>query len=177
MIKLLKYLFIFVVFLEALIIFAPKQRLFNALLHELDINKVNLNSYVFSEDLFFINLKNTNLLYDDIDIAKVNQTNIESYVFYNEIKVNKIKIDESLNSILPSKIDEINIVYSILNPLYVDINVYSPLYKAKGYVDILNKKLIMSINLSKQFKSKYPKIMRQLKFDKDTKEYIYEYSL
>jgi len=175
--KLLKYLLLIFIFVESIVLFMPKERLFNALLFELDSNKINLKSYSFSDDLFSIDLNNINILYDNIDIANTSNIKAISYIFHNEINVNDIKIDNSLNSILPSKVDNVNIVYSILNPLFIDIRIYSSLYKATGYIDVLKKKLIMNINLSKQFKSKYPKIMRQLKYDKNTKEYIYEYSL
>jgi len=177
MIKFLKFVLLMIVFFAFLIIFSPKEKLFNFALLNLQKEKITLNSYTFKDKLFTFNIKNSNLIYDSIETAKINNINFSTYILYNSLDIKNININDSFSQFVPSKIKNLKIVYSILNPLYVDINLHSKEFKVDGYFDILKQKVFLKFNMSKIFKKKYSKLLRELKYNIKTKDYTYEYKL
>ena len=59
----------------------------------------------------------------------------------------------------------------------ISININTSLYKANGYFDFYKKKLYLDVSVSSHFKNTYPKILKKMKYNKNTKGYTYEYSL
>jgi len=173
----LKTILFSLLFMVVFILFLPKEQLFIKAVNEAYKQKVYLQNYTFSEDLISSNIKNTNIIYDGINIVNIKNTDIKVWLFYNDINIKNISLDESLNSFVPSKIDNVNINYSVLNPLFVNANVKSKLFSVKINFDILNMKLNAVFKSSKFFRNKYSKLLKELKYDKKIKDYTYEYKL
>jgi hypothetical protein len=166
-----------VLFFILILVFLPKQRIINLALMELKDNKILLSSYKLSNKLFMFDVSNINLYYNGIQSVKIEQIYIKPYLIFDDIIIKDIKIDDSLSQFIPPSIELVKINYNILSPLNITINIYSKLYKIKGKFNILDKKLKLNINVSKKFKTEYPKILNKIKYDKNTKDYIYEYQL
>lgn len=177
MIKLLKMISLIVLFFTLLLVFAPKQKIFNQLLYTLQDNKILLSQHNFNDELFSFNITNIMVLYKDIETISINKIKIKPYLLFNEIQITKIQIDDSLKQFLPASVDLVTIQHTIFDPLNLKIKMYSKLFKINGIYDILNKKIILNVNISKRFKTLYPKIIKKLKYDKTKKEYTYEYQL
>ena len=172
-----KYFLYLVLFLSVFILFLPKEQLFNYAVNKLYNEKIYLKDYTYKESLTSSNIKNINIIYDSINIANINNINGELFLVYNNVDIRDIKLDESLNSFVPSKIRYININYNILKPLYIYSKVDSKQYSIKIKFDILNLKIKAIFKTSKFFRKKYQKLLRELKYDKDIKDYTYEYKL
>jgi hypothetical protein len=175
--SLLKYFFIIILFFTVLIVFFPKEQLFNYAVNKLYNQKIYLTNYKYQDNLTNINIQNTNIIFESINMAHIDNIDAKLFVVYNNIDINNISIDESLNSFVPSTIKNININYNILKPLFIYSNVNSKIYSVKITFDILNMKLKAIFKTSKFFRKKYPKLLRELKYDKNIKDYTYEYKL
>ena len=176
--KMILKLFSFVVlFFTIVILFLPKEQLFYKLINTASQNKVYLSDYTFKENLVSSNIKNINTIYDGINIANIKNIDAKVLLVYNNINITGINLDESLNSFVPSKIKSINIRYSVINPLNVFVDVYSKLYSIKIDFDLIDMKINAVFKTSKFFRKKYKKLLRELKYDKDIKDYTYEYKL
>ncbi len=175
--KYLKYISLTILFFIFLIIFSPKERIFNVALNKLYNNKIVLKTYEYDDSLFSMNIKNAILVYDGIEIAQIQTINIFTLIYANTMLIDSIKLDDSLNHILPSKINIATLKYSVFNPLSITININTSLYKANGYFDFYKKKLYLDVSVSSHFKNTYPKILKKMKYNKNTKGYTYEYSL
>lgn len=175
--KLIKIIVLIVLFFAFLIIFYPKEKFFNYALFNIQKEKIVLNNYKFKEQLFGFNLINTDILYDNINMANIKQSKINTYILFNKVTLKNIKLDDSLNQFLPSNINSAQVSYNVLNPLFIDINIYAKEFKIKGYFDIINQKIFLKFKMSKIIKRKYKKLINELKYDKQTKDYTYEYKL
>ncbi len=179
MIKLFRIILYFIVFIYSLIIFLPKENLFFYIINQLENEKIFLN-YTKSEDKFLkFRLDNIEIEYDDIKIAQISKIKIENYFFYNQITIKNIISDNSLQTFIPRTISNIKVIYSILDPLDINIKIDSRLANAIGTIDIINKKLSLVLNISKKFQKRYPMIIKNLKFKEKTNKggkYSYEYN-
>ena len=172
-----KYFLYLVLFLSVFILFLPKEQLFNYAVNKLYNEKIYLKDYTYKESLISTNIKNTNIIYDSINIVNINNIKSELFLVYNNVDIRNINLDDSLNSFVPSKIRYININYNILKPLYIYSKVDAKQYSIKIKFDILNLKIKAIFKTSQFFRKKYPKLLRELKYNKDIKDYIYEYKL
>jgi hypothetical protein len=177
MIKSLKIVSLTVLFFSCLIIFTPKEKIFNKALNEIYKYDLSFKSYDFYDKAFGAKIDNSNIYYKNIQAITIDKLNIQTMIVSNKIDMQNIKVDDSLKQFIPSTIKHISISYTILNPLFVDIDIYSKQFKIKGYVDIVNSKVVLNITLSKLFKRDYKKIVRQLEYNTKTKDYSYEYQL
>jgi len=175
--KLFKVLVLFILFFSFLIIFLPKEKVFFYALNALSKKNILFKSYIFEDKPYSFYLKDSNIYYKNIQALKIQDFSLNTYIVYNKLIINGIKVDDSLKQFVPSNIKNVNIKYSVLNPLFIDIDIYSKEFKVKGYIDILQEKLVLNLNVSKMFKKQYPKLLRQIKYDNKTKEYKYEYKL
>ena len=172
-----KVISLFLLFLIVLVLFLPKEQLFIKFVNQLYKEHIYLKDYKYSDELFTSNISNMTINYDGINIAKISNSRFDMFLVYNNIDINNISLDESLNAFVPSNIKNININYSILDPLYVNASVLSKLYSIKIQFDIVNLKLNAKFKTSKFFRKKYKKLLRELNYDKTIKDYTYEHKL
>jgi len=173
----LKILSYIVLFFIAFILFFPNEQLFIYGINKLHEQKIYISDYTYEETLTSSNIKNINIIYDGINIANINNINSKIFLAYNNIDIKDISLDDSLNSFIPSKIRYVNINYNILKPLYIYSFIDAKQYSVKIKFDILNLKLKAIFKTSKFFRNKYPKLLKELKYDKTIKDYTYEYKL
>jgi len=173
----LKFFSFVIIFTFVFIIFLPKEQLFNKVVNIAYENKVYLKDYTFNEDLIRSDIKDMNIIYDGINIVNIKNISIQALLIQNNINISNIEIDASLNSFVPSEIQNININYTIFNPLILKANINSKLYSVKIDFDILSMQINAVFKTSKFFRTKYKKLIKELKYDKNIKDYTYEYKL
>ena len=164
-------------FIIIFISFLPKEQLFYKAVNIAYENKIYLKNYKFKESLLLSNIKNTDIIYDGINIVNIKNIDAKLLFFYNNIDIKNISIDDSLNSFIPSNIQSINIQNNIMNPLFIKATIKSKLYSVKINLDMVNMKINAVFKTSKFFRQKYPKLLKELKYNKDIKDYTYEYKL
>ena len=142
----MKKFFIFLIgLIIGLIVFMPKKNLYFTLQHFLQKEKIYINSEI-NSNIISLNLKNGTIFYKGIDAVKFKNIFIYPFLFFNNIKATNIKIDfGNLN------INNLDVTYSIINPLKVYIKGDSNFGKIDGSIDLVNRKIkvyILNLNNS-----------------------------
>lgn len=142
----MKKFFIFLIgLIIGLTVFMPKKSLYFTLQHFLQKEKIYINSEI-NSNIISLNLKNGTIFYKGIDAIKFKYIVIYPFLLFNNIKANNINIDfENLN------INNLDLAYSIINPLKIYIKGDSNFGKIDGVVDLVNRKIkvyILNLNNS-----------------------------
>jgi len=156
----MKTLTIIISILLGVILFMPKENLFFTLQKELSKQNIYINTKT-SSNLLSLNLSNSTIFVDKMDLAKIKQTNILPLIFFNKIELNKISIN--FNNL---QIKHLNIIYSILDPFKIKIDGNSNFANITGIINLKNHKLkIYLLNLTNNTIKSFLK--------KDKKGYFY----
>jgi hypothetical protein len=91
---------------------------------------------------------------------------------YNSVKLTNIKLSSLVESYLPSKIDSLNITYTIFNPLYITADGVGEFGEASAEVNLLDRNASVVLKPSKVMFTKYKKSLRMFKKSKNG-EYVY----
>lgn len=164
------YLIVFVLFL---IVFIPKESFYNLAEIELEKQNIIVSNEKREESAFSFKLKDANIFYEGIKIANINKSKITSYILYSKAEISNVNLLESLSTLFPTPIEEILIKHSIFNYDKLSIESIGKFGKADGYIDIVNRILYLSIEISPQMKSNYTQVLKNMK-QKDGR-YVYEY--
>lgn len=114
------------------IVFIPKDNLYYTLQKYLSKEKIYINSDI--KNSLILTLSNGKIYQNGINFAQFEKVKIIPFLVYNNIKAKNIKI--SFQNI---KIDNLNITYSIINPLKIKINGTSNIGKINGEVNLIKK--------------------------------------
>jgi len=139
----MKFLIIIFSFSIGFIIFMPKENLFFTLQKELSKQNIYIDTKI-KNNLFTLNLKNSHIFVNGINIANIKQTSVLALLLFNKIDIHNININ--FNNL---KIKTLYIQYSILNPLKIDINGISNFANIKGDIDLKTNTLkVYLLNLT-----------------------------
>lgn len=171
--KVLKLLLYIIVFFLFLIIFLPKESLYNLLEKQLEKNQIIISNEIINEKLFSISLLNGNIFYQGINIAKIDDITFKTYLFQTKINVENINFLDSLISFAPSPITKVTFEHSLLDFDKINIKSSGTFGELNGYIDILKKEIRIELNASNVMKNSYSKLLQNMKFADE--RYIYEY--
>jgi hypothetical protein len=120
----------------ALLVLMPKKRLYYTLEHQLAKNDIRLNEKEIDETIFSLKTKEIDIYYTDTKIANTQLMDFTTYLFYNSVNIHNIEFDNSLQSTIGlSKINDVNLSYSIFSPTKVNIEASGSFGEIKGYID------------------------------------------
>ncbi len=173
--KLFKYIIYFLFFIVIFALFIPKSNLYFLLQKEIKQYKVELITSDIENKYFALNLKNTNIKYENINVGTISNINFATYIFKTDLEIKNIKLDSMISKFIPAKINSVNLNYSVLAPDKINIKTVFKGGSCTGYIDTLQKVVKLNIKLSKKLKSKYRLTVMMLKKDKIEGDYTYEY--
>lgn len=171
--KLLKIFVYVIVFILSMIIFLPKESLYNLVEKQLEKEHLIISNEKRDENLLGLTINDANIYYQDIKIANVEKNSISTYLFYTNINIENIRLLDSLKTMIPSPISNINISHSIFEYDKLNIIGNGSFGDISGFVDIVNRVIFLELNASNKMKTSYSKILMNMKL-KDGR-YIYEY--
>lgn len=163
----------FIVFILSVMIFLPKESIYNFVEKELVKKNIIISNEKRSEKYFSFKITDAKVYYEGIEVANIDRSTFSSYLFYTSIKAKNIRLLDSFESMFPTPITNIEIKHSILNYDKLDIKANGIFGELVGNIDIINRLVILELNASNKMKSSYSKILRNMKL-KDGR-YIYEY--
>ena len=173
MVKLSKLLAYILFFFLALIYFMPKESVYYYLEKELLLNKVVLSDEEIKDSGFSLQLNNSKVSYDSIESADVENINIKIFLVYNSLSVSNVKLLDVASSFVPLHIDNINIKYTIFNPLNIVAESNGEFGQANAEVNILDRNMSVVLKPSQLMLKKYRATLRNLKKN-EAGEYRYE---
>ena len=164
----------FILLIYMLIAFAPKQQAFYKLEHFLQNYQVIINKEKLDIGWFNLAVLDFNLLFENINIAKIKSFDLQLLLVQNHIYVEDISIVD-LKGFLPPKIKFIHIDHNILQAHLVDLKAQGDFGKATGQLNLYKRKLRINFQFAASFVQSYKASLRYLKRSKQG-GYYYEYS-
>jgi len=128
-----------------LIIFMPKENIYFTLQKYLSKKNIYINSNINS--FFDLSLKDGIVYYNRMDIMTFKKIDVLSFIIFNKIDVNNLKINFG-----NLEIKKANIYYSIITPFKIYIKGISNFGHIDGNIDLIKRKMkIYILNLNNQF--------------------------
>ena len=151
----------------------PKESVYYFLEKELLKEKVILSGEEIIDNGFSLQLKHTDLSYDSIESASVEDINVKMFLVYNSLSVSNVELVGMASSFVPVVIDEMNMKYTIFNPLNIVANASGEFGEAKANVNLLDRNVSILLTPSELMLKKYRSTLKNLKKNEDG-EYKYD---
>ncbi len=170
--KLMKFFAYSLFFMGALAVFIPKSSVYYFLEKNMKQFEVVISNETLHATALSLNIQNLEVSTKGIDTALIDEADITLLLFYNKLHFTNIKLSSIVEAYLPSKISNLDISYTIFNPLVVNLKAKGGFGVAKGTLNIMQRALNISVEPSKIMLRRYKRSMRMLK-KSENGEYIY----
>ena len=148
---------------------APKVELYYLLEKSLKEKSILISNESITDTWYGLKIENADLYVAGAKVANIAELNFNFFLFYNTLKINEIKMDKSLSNMAPKEINNLNAIYSILEPLKIKLDGDGSFGVLDGTVALLEKKIEILFPVAKELKT----IKKFLKKDKE-KGWFYE---
>ncbi len=133
----------------ATILFMPKQEIYYKLEGELLKHNIELNEANIEEGLFSLTLREVAVYVKGINIANIEEVNFLTLLFYSNIQVQALHLNDSLKTMAPEEMKELALSHSIISPLSVLVASYGSFGSLSGDIDLNERKIHLDFNESK----------------------------
>ena len=173
MVKLSKLITYIIFFILALVFFIPKASVYYFTEKELLKEKVILSDEEIVNSGFSLQLNHTKVSYNSIESANVESINVKMFLLYNSLSVSNIELTSMASSFVPLHIDNLDVSYTIFNPLNIIAKADGEFGEATAEVNILDRNMSVVLVPSEQMLKKYRGTLRNLKKNENG-EYEYD---
>jgi len=170
--KLTKIFAYFLFFLFALALFMPKESFYFLLEENLKKFDVIISNEELSSDIDSLSIENLEVTTKGIESAVVNKADIKLLFLYNSLVLEGIELSSLVEVYIPSKIAELSVSYTLLNPLFIELSGVGEFGEFEGGFNLQSRALELQMQPSKKMMRKYKKTMRLLK-KSENGEYVY----
>ena len=153
-----------------LLAFMPKQELYYKLEQELEKNDIKINEKRLESGLFSLTLHESDVYVKGIKLATVEKVNFFTLLFYTTISMEQLHLDDSLKAMLPTQVDNANIVHAVWKPMSVDITSEGSFSGLEGMAHLGERTLRLDFNDSNSITNLKPQLQE------DEKGWYYETS-
>lgn len=174
--KLTLFLAYAAIFILALIAFMPKESVYFFAEQKLKEFDIVISDETSKDKLFSFEIDNAVLFAQNIEAAKIFKTDVTLLGVYNSIEAKQIALASIVETFLPSNIEELKIVYTLVNPLEVSLWAQGDFGELKGVLSLLDQKILVTLKPSKIMLSKYKTTLKEFKKQANG-EYIYAQTL
>jgi hypothetical protein len=161
---------VFMVAWLAIIVLMPKREFYYKLEEELAKHEIILNEEAIDEGLFSLDLKQVSIYFKGINVAKVEEMKLATFIVYSCIELRALQVDDSLKNMIPPKTDKVSAVHSILSPFKVLVDASGTFGEMSGTIDLRAQKVRLDFNESKNIEMLKPQLR------KEGKGWVYETS-
>lgn len=175
MVKTLKLFAYFAFFILALIYFSPKESIYYFAEKGVEKYKVVLSDEKITDSGFSLDLSDVKVSYDSIQSAKVEDINVKMFLLYNSISAKNIKLSNIAVSFIPLYVQNLDVSYTIFNPLIIGLNANGEFGEAKGEINILDRNITIVVTPSKVMRMKHQDTLANMK-KSDNGGYSYDKS-
>jgi len=158
--KFFAYLFFF---LGALLYFMPKESLYFLGEKELQKYHVVIAHESVKDRGFSLALRHLDLYVESIKSATIESVDIALFGLYNEVEADNIHLSSAVASMLPTKIEHVDIKYSVINPLNVTFTALGAFGTVQGVANIKERKIIARLKPSSLMLRNYRSTLRNFK--------------
>jgi len=155
MVKIVRFFAYILFFIVALMYFMPKESIYFFAEKQLQKYHIVIAHESVKDRGLSLELRHFDVYVESIQSAKIEKVDIALFGVYNEIKANNIELSTAVASMLPTKIESVNIKYSILNPLNVTLNAVGAFGTLQGVANIKERKITAELKPSSLMQRKY----------------------
>ena len=170
--KLLLFLAYSAFFIVSLMAFFPKENIYFLLEKELKNFDVIISKEHVSSTLLSLNLQKLEVTTKGIESALIEDVSVTLLVFSNSMTLENIKLSSLVEAYLPSKIDALQVTYTIFDPLHINAVGTGSFGEAEASFNISSRELEVILKPSKKMLSKYRNSLRRFK-KSENGEYVY----
>lgn len=163
-------LFLCVIIWFGLVILMPKQELYYKLEEALLTQEIALNEEKIEEGFFGLSLKNVSVYAKGIYVARIEEVNLFTLLFYSSAEITGLRVDDALKTMVPQETQKAVLGHSVFSPFSVSVEAVGSFGTMTGDIDLNERKIHLDFNESKNIEMLKP----QLK--KGEKGWIYETS-
>lgn len=145
------------------IYFSPKRQLWYAAETALKPYGVVLSGEFVSDSGFSLELEKGMLYYDDLEIAKLGDVSITSFLLFSAVSVAPFSFSDEMQQFLPGTVEEIKVYHSIIDPLHVNIRAEGEFGKLEGAVSLTDHDVNLSLMPSAALLTQKPLWLNELK--------------
>lgn len=167
MVRFLKFIAYIMFFVLALMYFTPKAALYYFAESKVEPYGVVITDEDVVDNGFTLSIKDAVVTFKAIESAEVKDTNMAIYGIYNNVSVNNITLASTVASFVPTDIKNINITYSIFNPLNIVASANGGFGYAEAEISLVERKVFLKLQPSKIMSKNYGSTLRNLKKSKD----------
>lgn len=154
----------------ALIVLMPKTQMYYKLEETLAKQDVKMNERSIEEGWFSLKIEGLDLYAKGIKMATIEEVNFFTLLFYTDVNINKVVLDDLLKGVVPTKISEAQLNHAIWDPMHINIDANGAFGALEGKVMLSERNVRVDFNDSKGIESLQPKLK------KDEKGWYYETS-
>jgi hypothetical protein len=160
-------------FITAFMYFMPKESVYYFLEKQLQQQEIIISSESVMDNGFSLTVTGADISVKSISSAVISRVDVGFFVVYNFINLQNIKLSSTVKSFIPLHIDNIDIVYSIFNPLNIKIYGIGEFGEIDGLFNLKTQHLHLVLKPSKLMIRKNQNTLRN--FKKDAKgEFSYD---
>ena len=171
--KILKYIAYTLFFILSLIYFAPKVAIYYLAENQLKLYDVVINNENLKDKGLSLDINNALVYFKGIQSADISEINIAILGIYNTLSLEKITLSSAAASFVPTKIDKVDIKYSIINPLNIDAHANGEFGKIDAKFNLSDFNLHLNLEPSGKMKKDFKSTLKLLKKSK-TGVYSYD---
>lgn len=153
-------LYVLYIFLIVLI-FVPKEKLFYTIETWLAQEHLYITDETLNDRLIFLDAQNARIVLDNLEVASVENIRITPWILFNRLSVSSVDVSSQYRSLFPGKIDEMELTYSILHPLSVQIHARGDFGECRGAVDLVEQKVRVVFDATQELR-KFPMLVYKL---------------
>ncbi len=161
--KLSKILAYMLFFIFMLMVFIPKTSLYYLVEEKMKNFDIVISGEKLIEHIFWLEIQDLELSTKAIESASIKEVNIKIFFFYNTLHFSNIQLSSLVEVYLPSKVEELEVRYTIFNPLSIQIEGSGEFGEVDASFDILDRNLSVRLHPSNMMLKRYKKSMKMFK--------------
>jgi len=165
--RFLKFFAFLAFFVLALIFFAPKIGMYYFLEQELKVYDAIISGETLQDKGLHLEIKDAQIFVYSIESATIKTCDVTLLLFYNTINASEITLSQSAKSFVPLKIERLQISYTILNPLRINVHVIGEFGSAQANVHVLERTLHVELQPSQIMSQEYKNALKEFAKSED----------
>ncbi len=160
-------------FMLALMYFTPKVSIYYFLETQLKPYDVIISSESVQDSGLTLSIEDGVVFVKSIDSAKIKNVDITILGLYNALSVSEIELSSVAASFVPLKIAQVDIIYSVIDPLNITANAVGEFGEVQAIANLLERIVHVKLVPSALMKKDYKHTLKNLK-KSENGEFVYD---
>ena len=143
------------------LVFIPKEKIFYTIESYLAQEHIYITDETLNDRLVFLDVQNARIVLDNLEVASVENIRITPWIIFNRLSLTSVDVSSEYQTFFPGKIDEMELTYSILHPLSIQIHARGDFGQCRGAVDLMDQKVRVVFDATQELR-KFPMLVYKL---------------